>query len=87
MAKRMTEEQAMRELVGRPATVTEPTQTGTQTVVGVVTTPLLIEEEGVTHVTVEGMITHATITGVPMPVSVEEPARLEMIPLETVELL
>jgi hypothetical protein len=87
---KMTETEAMAELVGRLAVVTTPTATGTETVVGRVTTPLVIEEiegeEVITHATVEGMMVAETITGLPLPIETERPARLEMVPVGMVEL-
>ena len=90
-AMQMTEAQAMATLVGLMVTVERRTHTGTETIVGTITTPLVIEQhegrEVITHVTVEGEIVTETVTGLPLPITVEEPVTLEMIPAHTVELL
>uniref|UniRef100_A0A6M3LQ45 Uncharacterized protein n=1 Tax=viral metagenome TaxID=1070528 RepID=A0A6M3LQ45_9ZZZZ len=88
----MTELEAMRELVGHLVTVTERTHTGTRTIVGVVATPMLIEEteageEVVTLVTVEGIMVAEHITGLPLPLEPETPVVLRMVPVETLEML
>jgi hypothetical protein len=81
----------MKTLVGRIVRVERPTHTGAETIVGAIVTPLVIEEheghEVITHVSVEGEIIAETITGVSLPITVERPVTLEMIPAHTVELL
>lgn len=82
----MTEAEAMRTLVGRPAVVVEPTMTGTRTVVGRVTTPLLLTAEGLVElVTVEGMVVLERVAG--LLLEPETPTRLEMLPLAAVTLM
>lgn len=65
--------------------VTERTHYGTRTILGSVTRGLVEEVEGeevMTHITVTGMVTVAHIGGLPLPVEVEEPITLTMIPAE-----
>ena len=87
----MTETEAMAGLIGRPATITEPTHTGERTILGAVATPLFIEtteagEEIVTALTIEGAVILERITGLPLPLEPETAIRAEF-PAHLVTLL
>ena len=68
--------------IGAKAVVTRATHVGVETILGHVVTPMVLTETGeVTHVTIEGHVTHFRITGLPLPIEEEHEVRLEMIPL------
>lgn len=69
-------------MIGTRVVITRATHTGTETILGHVTAPLMLAEEGeVTHITVEGHVTQAHITGLPLPIETEREVRLELLPL------
>ena len=77
------------------AQATRATMTGTETILGHVTSTLT-EHEEVTHVTITGTVIHETVRGLQMPVEgrLGESVELVMVPLKsrhphllTVELL
>lgn len=89
---KMTEAQAMTELIGKPVIMTQRTMTGAETIVGWITTPLMIEEtaegeETITHATIEGMIVSTHITGIPLPIETETPTRIELLPITEITLM
>lgn len=69
-------------MIGTRVVVTRATHTGTETILGHIVTPMELEGERVTHVTVEGTVTLTTIRGLPLPIETEREVRLELIPLE-----
>jgi hypothetical protein len=87
MTTPMTEAEAMEKLMGKPVMVEVLTAVGSETVLGSVITPLLIENEEVTHVTVQGSVIGERITGLPIPVENREgvPVTLELVPIAEIE--
>ena len=88
----MTEAEAMAHLIGQLVTVTRGTQSGTETIVGVITTPLMIEEEAktgaevITAVSIEGEIVESHIAGLPGAIAEGgEHVTLTLIPVHEVE--
>jgi len=77
----------METLVGKPVVLEHPIMVGTETVVGRVITPLTIMGEEVTLVTVEGMVVATHIKGLPLPIEIERPITLELVPITEIELL
>jgi hypothetical protein len=69
--------------IGTLVEVMRRTHTGTEVIVGHVISPLVIEEETVTHVTVEGMVVATQVEGLPLPIEEERPIVLEMVPVES----
>ena len=66
----MTEAEAMVELIGRPVAFERETPFGTETIVGSICTPLMIEEtetgaECITAVSISGEIVETHIAGLP----------------------
>jgi len=88
---RMTEAEAMEKLVGRMVRVTLPTHSGSEEILGSVTTPLMIEEtemgEVITHASIEGMVVAERVTGLPLPIEEERSIRIELLPVSKLELL
>ena len=89
MTTKMTETQAITELIGRLATVERQTPAGTETILGSITTPLEIQEiegrEVITAVTIQGSVVAAKVAG--MTISESEPVTIEMVEIEAVTLL
>jgi hypothetical protein len=87
---KMSEAEAVRNLINNPIVMTHRVHCGKQTIVGAITPPLMIEEteggeEIITHVSVEGMIVATHITGLPLPIEEEEAIKLTLIPIAEVE--
>lgn len=69
-------------MLGRKVIITQATQSGTETIIGTITTPMEENWDGeITHITVEGKLTHETITSLPLPIEAEEERNLILIPI------